>query len=59
MRRDQEHLTAYIFAELGTQGSVDGSGRLIIKGRFQQKQIENILRGYIGYHLHQIDVLIY
>jgi len=33
---------------MGTTGSVDGSGRLVIKGRFQQKQIENVLRRYIG-----------
>lgn len=37
-----------MFAEMGTTGSVDGSGRLIIKGNFQQKQIENVLRRYIG-----------
>jgi translation initiation factor 2 subunit 2 len=36
-----------LFAELGTSGSVDGSKRLVIKGRFQQKQIENVLRRYI------------
>lgn len=36
-----------MFAELGTSGSVDGSRRLVIKGRFQQKQIENVLRRYI------------
>lgn len=35
-------------AELGTSGSVDGSRRLVIKGRFQQKQIENVLRRYVG-----------
>ncbi|MCO5560830.1 hypothetical protein L7F22_014450 [Adiantum nelumboides] len=29
-------------------GSVDGSQRLVIKGRFQPKQIENVLRRYIG-----------
>lgn len=34
-------------AELGTSGSVDGNSQLIIKGRFQQKQIENVLRRYI------------
>lgn len=47
MKRTEEHLTAYLFAELGTSGSVDGSRRLVIKGRFQQKQIENVLRKYI------------
>ncbi|KAI1204648.1 domain found in IF2B/IF5-domain-containing protein [Annulohypoxylon truncatum] len=47
MKRSEEHVTAYLFAELGTNGSVDGSRRLVIKGRFQQKQIENVLRKYI------------
>lgn len=31
----------------GTTGSVDANNQLIIKGRFQQKQIENVLRRYI------------
>lgn len=46
--RQPEHVIQFLFAEMGTTGSVDGSGRLVIKGRFQQKQIENILRRYIG-----------
>jgi translation initiation factor 2 subunit 2 len=33
---------------MGTTGSVDGAGRLVIKGRFLQKQIENVLRRYMG-----------
>jgi translation initiation factor 2 subunit 2 len=48
MKRSDEHVTQFLFAELGTSGSVDGSKRLVIKGRFQQKQIENVLRRYIG-----------
>ena len=47
MRRQPDHLVQYLFAELGTSGSIDGTQRLIIKGRFQQKQIENILKRYI------------
>ncbi len=31
-----------------SSGSVDGGNQLIIKGRFQQKQIENVLRRYIS-----------
>ena len=50
MKRNDEHVTQFLFAELGTSGSVDGSQRLVIKGRFQQKQIENVLRRYIGEH---------
>ncbi|MCJ1259272.1 hypothetical protein MMC24_007108 [Lignoscripta atroalba] len=47
MKRTDDHVTQFLFAELGTNGSVDGSRRLVIKGRFQQKQIENVLRRYI------------
>jgi len=47
MKRTDEHVTSYLFAELGTSGSVDGARRLVIKGRFQPKQIENVLRTYI------------
>lgn len=39
MKRPDEHVTQFLFAELGTSGSVDGARRLVIKGRFQQKQI--------------------
>ena len=48
MRRQPDHLIQYLFAELGTTGSIDGSQRLLIKGRFQQKQIEIVLKRYIG-----------
>jgi translation initiation factor 2 subunit 2 len=47
MHRQPEHVIQYLFSEMGTTGSVDGSGRLVIKGRFQQKQVENVLRRYI------------
>ncbi|CEJ01176.1 hypothetical protein G6F70_008236 [Rhizopus microsporus] len=47
LHRPAEHVIQFLFAELGTTGSVDGAQRLIIKGRFQQKQIENVLRRYI------------
>ncbi len=47
MRRSPEHVIQFLFAELGTSGSVDGSSRLVIKGKFQQKQLENVLRRYI------------
>ncbi|KAH8928645.1 hypothetical protein BT69DRAFT_1212529 [Atractiella rhizophila] len=47
MHRSPEHVIQFLFAELGTTGSVDGNGSLVIKGRFQGKQIENVLRRYI------------
>lgn len=47
LRRQPKHLLSFISAELGTVGAVDGSNQLILKGRFQQKHIENVLRRYI------------
>jgi len=47
MHRQPKHLLAFLFAELGTSGAIDGNNQLIMKGRFQQKHIENVLRRYI------------
>ncbi|KAJ2238455.1 translation initiation factor eIF-2 beta subunit [Coemansia sp. RSA 1722] len=47
MHRTPDHLIKYIYSELATTGSMDAKKNLIIKGRFQQKQIENVLRRYI------------
>ncbi|KAJ1652822.1 translation initiation factor eIF-2 beta subunit [Dispira simplex] len=47
MHRQPDHVIQFLFAELGTSGSVDGSQRLVIKGRFSQKQMESVLRRYI------------
>ena len=48
MHRQPEHVIQFLYAELGTQGSIDGAQRLIMKGRYTQKQIENVLRKYIS-----------
>lgn len=47
LHRQPKHLLAFLLAELGTSGSIDGTNQLIIKGKFQQKQIEIVLRRYI------------
>jgi translation initiation factor 2 subunit 2 len=47
LKRTPDHLVQFLFAELGTSGSIDGTQRLVIKGRFQQKQIETVLKKYI------------
>lgn len=47
VHRQPKHMQAFLLAELGTSGSVDANNQLIIKGRFQQIQIENVLRRYI------------
>lgn len=44
LHRQPKHLLDFLLAELGTSGSMDGNQQLIIKGRFQPKQIENVLR---------------
>jgi translation initiation factor 2 subunit 2 len=48
MGRLPEHVLAFVLAEVGSTGSIDGNGRLVIKGKFQPKHIENILRRYIA-----------
>ncbi|CAB4255377.1 similar to Saccharomyces cerevisiae YPL237W SUI3 Beta subunit of the translation initiation factor eIF2, involved in the identification of the start codon [Maudiozyma barnettii] len=47
LQRSPDHLIQYLFAELGTSGSIDGQKRLVIKGKFLSKQMENVLRRYI------------
>jgi translation initiation factor 2 subunit 2 len=48
MNRQQEHVSAYLLAELGTSGSLDGQQRLIVKGRFLPKSFETVLRRYVN-----------
>jgi len=48
LHRQPKHLLSFLTAELGTPGAaIDGNDQLILKGRFQQKHIENVLRRYI------------
>jgi len=47
LHRQPKHLLAFLFAELGTTGNLDGSNQLVMKGKFQQKHIEAVLRRYI------------
>ncbi|KHG09425.1 Eukaryotic translation initiation factor 2 subunit beta [Gossypium arboreum] len=42
------HVMAFLLAELGTSGSLDGQQRLVVKGRFAPKNFEGILRRYIN-----------
>lgn len=48
MNRNHEHVQAYLLAELGTSGSLDGQQRLVVKGRFLPKGFEGVLRRYIN-----------
>lgn len=47
LHRSPKHVQDFLMAELGTSGSVDGYNQLLIKGRFQQKNIEGVLKRYI------------
>lgn len=47
IHRQQDHLLAYMSAELGTTGNLQDGGRLVIKGRFTSDGIENVLRRYM------------
>jgi translation initiation factor 2 subunit 2 len=48
MRRTPEHVFQFMMAELGTEGSIDGNQRLVIRGKFVPKYIESLLRKYVG-----------
>lgn len=47
MQRDPQHVYQFFMAELGTEGSIDGNQRLIIRGRYLAKYIESLLRKYV------------
>lgn len=47
MNRAPDHVFQFMMAELGTEGSIDGNQRLVIKGKFVPKYIESLLRKYI------------
>jgi len=45
--RKEQHLKEFILAELGTTGNTDEKRQLVLKGKFQSRNIENVLRQYI------------
>ncbi|GMH52389.1 hypothetical protein TL16_g10721, partial [Triparma laevis f. inornata] len=47
MKRPAEHVFQFFMAELGTEGSIDGNHRLVIRGKYVPKYIESLLRKYI------------
>jgi translation initiation factor 2 subunit 2 len=47
MHRQNEHVMSFVLAELGTEGSIDGNNRLVVKGRYVPKQLESLLKKYI------------
>ncbi|RWW65786.1 hypothetical protein BHE74_00026890, partial [Ensete ventricosum] len=57
MHRQHEHVMNFLLAEMGTNGSLDGQQRLIVKGRFAPKNFEGILRRYVSKFLHELPNL--
>eukprot|EP00056_Hartaetosiga_gracilis_P017456 m.7312 g.7312 ORF g.7312 m.7312 type:complete len:312 (-) comp5718_c0_seq1:52-987(-) len=47
LHRDRDHVLSFLHAELGTTSSMDQQECLILKGRYQQRDIERVLRAYI------------
>ena len=48
LHRNNNHVLTYISTELGTIASVQEGGRLVLRGKFNQKGIEHVLRNYIS-----------
>ncbi|HOI57145.1 MULTISPECIES: translation initiation factor IF-2 subunit beta [unclassified Methanoculleus] len=46
LRRDPDHLMKHLLGELGTAGKVEGT-RAVFSGKFEQEQINTIIRGYV------------
>ena len=47
LNRTTEHFSSFVFAELGTTGSLDANKCLVIRGRYMGKHIEGLIRHYI------------
>eukprot|EP00939_MAST-03C_sp_MAST-3C-sp1_P001136 g1136.t1 len=47
LERDPQHLLSFYLAELSTEGTIDGSGRLTFKGIFRSPKIQQTLVKYI------------
>jgi len=47
LNRPTSHFCEFLFSELGTTGSIDKNGYLVIRGVFQSKNIESLIRRYI------------
>ena len=47
LRRETTQVMMFVLTEFAATGSLDGSGNLIIKGRYTSKQLESVLTKYI------------
>jgi len=51
LNREFDHLKSFLFAELGTTGNVDGTHRLVLKGRFRVNQVQSVLSKYASQYV--------
>ena len=51
LNRDREHFLQFVLAEMAVEGSLDGSGYLMIRGRFRTNQFEKIIRSYVDQYV--------
>jgi len=47
LHRQPDHLMSFFLAEVNSTGAVDGNGRLVFRGRLEQKHVEKIVKGYV------------
>ncbi len=47
LNRDITHVISFILTEMGTEGSLDGTQRLVMRSRFTSSHIEILLKKYI------------
>lgn len=51
LNRDPQHLQEYLLVELGTTGTIDGTGSLVIKGKYGRGDVEGVLKRYIAEYI--------
>jgi translation initiation factor 2 subunit 2 len=47
LNRPQDHLFQFILSELGVEGSLGGESQFLLKGRYNNKHIETLLKKYV------------
>ena len=47
LNRNYQHFQSFILSELSTTGSIDSRQHLVLKGRFNYKHFEKIIKNYI------------
>lgn len=51
LHRDPSHVMSYYCTELGTTASLDGCGRMVIRGRFTSEQVQRVLITYVSHYV--------